>query len=243
MLGIGQVTLEIWLVRRLKGFFCSFFMSKDMRKWIVRVLLTLLVSPFVIFAIWYGLTYQPYKNQIEELAKYGISEAQPVMPELHKYAIAAETEYGIRVWASRQAYWYLGLDDKHTSTLSRHINSALWYAATYITFDDKEIFGVWVACSVSGCGKGLSGASKEYFGKEMALLNPHELLGLVAMVKSPRAFNPGSERSEKRIEYILQNLRTHNTSLQPTSALTSPLFHLRPSGLVSRRWRRSTVPC
>ena len=191
-----------------------------MRKWIVRVLLTLLLSPFAAFAIWYVLSFQPYTSQIEKLAKYGNSEAQPVISELHEYAVAAETEYGIRAYASRQAYWHLVFSKKRTSTLSWHLNSVLWYVASYITFNNKEMFGVWVACSVSRCGKGLPEASKEYYGKELALMSQHELLGLVAMVKSPSTYKPGSERSEKRIEYILRNLKTHNTSLQPTSALT-----------------------
>jgi len=185
-----------------------------MRKWIVRVLLTLLISPVVAFGIWYELSFQPYTNQIEELANYGNSEAQPVMPELHKYAVAAETEYGIRAYASQQTYWHFVFSNNRTSTLSWHINSVLWYAASYLKFDDKEIFGVWVACSVLRCGRGLPEVSKEYYGKEIARMDQHELLGLVAMVKSPSAYKPGSERSEKRIEYILRNINTHNTSAE-----------------------------
>jgi hypothetical protein len=174
------------------------------------------LSPLLAFGIWYGVSFHPYTGKIENLANYGNGSAEVVMPDLYQYAVAAETEYGIRAHASRQAYWHLVSSKKRTSTLSRHMNSLLWYVASHITFDNKEIFGVWVACSVSQCGKGLPVASKEYFGKELVQMNQHELLGLVAMVKSPSAYKPGSEHSEKRIEYILRNLKTHNTSLHPT---------------------------
>ena len=96
-----------------------------MRKWIARALLVIFISPLLAFGIWYGVTFHPYTGQIENLAKYGNGSAETVMPELYQYAVAAETEYGIRAYASQQAYWRMVYSKKRTSTLAWHMNSLL----------------------------------------------------------------------------------------------------------------------
>jgi len=191
-------------------------------------------TPIAGLAIWYGVSFYPYVSQMEKMAGSANSSAQPVADTLYKYAVVAESEYGIRSYATTQAYWSLVFSKNRTSTLSWHANNLLWYLASHLHFNKKEIFGLWLSCSIERCGNGLSSAAVKYYGKELASLSVRELVGLVAMVKSPSAYKPGSERSEMRIEYILSKLQAHNKSLQPT--------HLRGTFFVLFSTKISTTP-
>ena len=144
-------------------------------------------------------------NDIKEYLTSANQEALPVIDSLYKYAITAETKSGIRGYAVRTAYWTLVFKDEHKGNMSWHANNLLWLLASHLHFNDKEIFGLWLSCSIVGCGKGLPSASEIYYGKKLSKLTHREMVGLVAMAKSPSVFKPGSDRSEKRIEFILKN--------------------------------------
>lgn len=191
-----------------------------MRKWIVRVLIIVFAAPVVSLMAWYGLSFLPYISEINKLADSGVQKAQPVIVSLNSYVVAAESKEGIRVHAIRQAYRSLVFSKNRSGNLSWHANNALWYLASYMHFSGDEVFGIWVSCALSGCGKGLPDAAMEYYGKDMQSMNDRELAGLVALVRSPSRFKPGSPLSEERIEYILNKVKSHNTSLQPMLALS-----------------------
>jgi hypothetical protein len=179
-----------------------------MHKLILRILLIAIAVPSAGLAIWYEVSFLPHVNRMEEMARTGYKEAKPVIDCLHKYAVTAETESGIRQWAIRQAYRSLVYNEKRSSIASWHANNALWYLASHIHFNDEDTFGLWLSCSISGCGKGFQIAAKEYYGKALRDLNKRELIGLVAVVKSPSLYKPGSANSENRIEHILRNTQS-----------------------------------
>lgn len=177
-----------------------------MLKWIKRTLLIAIVMPLVGVAVWYGSSFLPYVSQIKEVLEKSNKDAQPVIDSLYIYAIAAGTEKEIRYWAVRQAYSSLSYSENRTKSIYWHADNILWYFASHLHFNNEEIFGLWLSCAISECGKGFHAAARKYYGKELAELSQRELLGLVAMVKSPSIFKPGSESSEKQIELILRNM-------------------------------------
>jgi membrane carboxypeptidase/penicillin-binding protein len=128
-------------------------------------------------------------------------------PAFYPLAVAGETERGIRTYAIRQAYWSLVAEKVRAGSARRHFSEVLWLTASHIHFDDEEIFGIWVVCSLSRCGNGLMDAAEHYFHKQIERMTIEELAGLVALVKSPSLFAPGTDRGEQRKQMILEKYR------------------------------------
>jgi len=183
-----------------------------LRKWILGFLVVITVTPIVAFLAWYAVFFLPHLNELKAQAKYGQENVLPVKAALYPLAIAAEGEKGIRIGAIRNAYWSV-LSRSNEPTVRRHINGLLWMLVSYIHFDEQEIFGIWANCTLLGCDKGLPEAARKYYGKPISDMSQRELAGLVVLLKSPTVFRPGSERSEKRIEVIMEKVKTHNSSL------------------------------
>jgi hypothetical protein len=74
---------------------------------------------------------------------------------------------------------------------SWHANNLLWYGASYLHFDERAVFGIWVDCAVGDCGQGLPAAARRYLGKELAAVAPGEIRGLVRHVRYPARNIPG----------------------------------------------------
>lgn len=89
--------------------------------------------------------------------------------------------------------------------------------AARIHLNEHQVFGLWVDCAISQCGYGLTEASRKYFGKELSKLSVRELAGLVAAVRSPARYAPGSEHGEKRATEILDKARAHNPAFNADS--------------------------
>ena len=91
--------------------------------------------------------------------------------------------------------------------LGWHANNAMWYAASYLHFSDREVFGIWAHCALSGCGHGISKIAQEYFAKDLTSLSEREVAGLLGVIRNPDGFVPGTDRAEKRIDKVLAKVK------------------------------------
>ncbi len=66
------------------------------------------------------------------------------------------------------------------------------------------MFYIWATYAPFEKGQGLALAAKHYFGKEINMLTKKEIAIIVAVVKSPSIYKLGSNRLQKRIEFILE---------------------------------------
>ncbi|SRR5712692_434138 len=181
-----------------------------MRKWIKRALVLTAALPAFALCLWYALSFLNHVGELKAIAERGNKSVASVERVLYSLAVAGETKEGLRSYALRQAYASLVFDENPSSMLSRRANDALWYFASNLHLRDQQVFGLWVECALYGCGRGLKEAAREYFGKELHNLSERELAGLVALVKSPSIFKPGSERGEQRTNEILEKVRTQD---------------------------------
>lgn len=171
--------------------------------WLKAVALGLVGAPAFALFIWYGVSFLVHLSELKSLAAQGQEIKASANPAFYKLAVLGETKDRIRSYALRQAYWSLVAEKEHGSTLSSHLNNLLWLASSHIHLNEDEVFGLWVECSLYGCGHGLMDASNKYFRKPINALTVEELAGLVALVKSPAMFAPGTTRGEERKLMIL----------------------------------------
>jgi membrane carboxypeptidase/penicillin-binding protein len=92
-------------------------------------------------------------------------------------------------------------------------NNILWRGASLMHFTEQEIFGLWVECALSRCDGGLNFIARKYFGKELLELSQRELASLVAVVRSPTRYAPGTESGKKRTNEILEKAKTRTTNI------------------------------
>jgi len=166
--------------------------------------------PLLGVAIWYLISFLPHVREIKEIAVRGNAEAGGVENLLYPLAVAAESEDRIRSWSVSRAYSYLVNENARDGMLSWHANNLLWIQASRLHLSDRQVFGLWVACAISGCGHGLEGAAKTYFGRPLKDLSEPELAALVAAVSSPSRFSPGSEAGMKRAHEILERSKSRS---------------------------------
>jgi len=155
---------------------------------------------------WYALAYLPYVASIRTLATQGASSIQGAHPLLRPLVLADQTPAQVRSYAMRQAYFSLVFEKQRGRPFSWHANNALWYLASYLHFQDRDMIGVWAQCAF-GCGHGLKEASLQYLHKDVHLLSEREAANLVAAVKSPARYVPGSSANERRTDELLARLR------------------------------------
>ncbi len=181
-----------------------------MRKFFVRALLVLTITPVLMVIFWYLVAFIPHLHKLNEIVASGAKDISTVQTPIYEYAKVAETENGIRSYAMRQAYWELVFKESRRSQFSWHASNLLWYASSFIHFNNKEVFYIWVNCSGMPCNSGLREASKKFYGKDISALSKNELIGLVALVKAPSRYIPGTEIHKKRVEFILNRMNAHN---------------------------------
>lgn len=186
---------------------------KRIPKWILQFLAVVTVLSVISLLAWYAVFFLPNLNKLKFHAAAGVTVVAPVINQIYPLAVASEGERGLRIGAVRYAYSSVRANHGEP-TVRRHLNELLWFYASQLHFSEREIFGLWVNCVLLGCDKGLPKASWDYYGQEIRLLSYRELAGLVVLTKAPNAYKPGSERSERRIQAIIDQVKTHNITLQ-----------------------------
>ncbi len=180
-----------------------------MKKWILRLIIIVLLTPVLLIA-WYSISFLPHLNEINRLVENGNEKIKPIFQTFYPLAVAGETKERIRGYALRRAYWYLAHRKEKKGMDSWHLNNILWNFASHIHLTDKEVFGLWVNCSLFECDKGLSKASLMYHKKILSKLSLQEQAGLVALVRSPSRYKVGSKKSKIRIKEIIEKAENHN---------------------------------
>ena len=181
-------------------------------KWIISLILTILLAPIISIIIWYSAFFLPYIYEIRKIAELGFQHSSPSTALIYKYALVAESRQGIRGYAVSKIHRGLLFHNKPPRSLIRNISGTLWYIASYIHFNDRDIFGVWLFCALSECDQGFQEASIRYYKKDLSSLSERELVGLVAMVRGQNYYKLGSSRLEERIDAILGKAKTYDVS-------------------------------
>ena len=174
-----------------------------MSKWLTRVAILITTIPILGMFTWYSLVFYPHLEKLNQVINEGNNIISNVSPKFYAFAVAAESKKGIRVYAVKQAFHSLVWSKERGRAISWHGNNILWLLASYIHFDEKEIFAIWVNCSISGCGRGLNAAAVKYYNKELHALNEQELIGITVLARNPQRFTPGSKQSEELIKKIM----------------------------------------
>ncbi|MDD2800765.1 MAG: transglycosylase domain-containing protein [Methylobacter sp.] len=181
-------------------------MFRKLPSWLIKASVALIGIPALVVSVWYAVSFLPYLSEINTYAKQGEEIVKDVNPMLYQIAVASETKEGIRSYAMSRAYSDLVYQKNRKSMLSWHANNVLWHFASYLHFDDRQIFNIWVACSLRDCGLGLKEAAQVYLGKEINSLSVKELSTLMAVVRSPSMYKPGTESGKQRTNQILEKI-------------------------------------
>lgn len=189
------------------------------------ILVVLAAVPSAGIAVWYGIRFLPYLNEIHRVSERGNATADGVRDTFYPVAVAGETKLGLRQYATRQAYQSLVLQGGRETQVAWQLNTLLWYVASFLHLTDDEIFGVWVDCSTYGCGRGLSEVAQKYLGNDLAHLTPWQCAQLVAVVKAPSIFVPGSERGDRKARQIFER---YNLQLEQMRGTAQPLQMIPP---------------
>lgn len=184
-----------------------------MLRWVARVAAFIAGASLLAVAAWYAVSFLPHIGELQAIAVRGNASVGGIENVLYPLAVAGESKEGLRSWAVRQAYRSLVYEKTRGQMLSWHANNTLWYGASRLHLNERQVFGLWVECAIAGCGYGLKEAARKYFGKELTQLSERELAGLVAAVRNPTMFAPGSDCGEKRTKEILEKAKTHNNTL------------------------------
>ena len=180
-----------------------------MKKWILRITISVLLIPIIGMIGWYLVSFFPYLTELHEISKRGNQNIVVFYDKLKFLATTVESEQGVRSYAMRQAYRSLVVVGKNKqSNVSLHANNALWLLASYVHFDSHTVFGIWADCALYGCGKGLSEAARKYYGKSIENLSDEELAGIVLLVRNPQGFGPNSEKTEEQVNELLKKLKS-----------------------------------
>ena len=166
-------------------------------------LLVTLGSPLIAFVLWYSFSFLPHLSEIREFARRGNESVRAIQGTFYPLLAAAESTDGRRIYAMRQAYWSLVYEKESGGTLKWHTENFLWYIASHVHFDETQIAGIWIECALAQCRSGLSSAARKYFGREPRQLTSRELAELLAAVRSPTRYAPGTEAGAMRAKAIL----------------------------------------
>lgn len=175
-----------------------------MIRFTIRALIVIAMIPVIALIAWYAVSFLPYSGELQRMAAEGNNRVESVADTLYPLAVAGETKHGIRNHALKQAYVCLVFSKHRGRMLKWHLNTSLWCFAGRVHFNEREIFGLWVYCGLGGCGKGLPETAERYYGKNITHLSRKQLAGLVAAVKHPTKYKPGTEESETRIKDLLE---------------------------------------
>lgn len=164
-------------------------------------------GPLAALLLWYAFSFLLHLGELKSISARGNESIARMAPAFYPFAVAGETKQGLRSYAMRQAYRSLEYRQAQGRALSWHANNLLWLGASYPHFDEREIFGLWVECALSQCDGGLENIARKHFGKEATHFSERELAALVAMVRSPSRYAPGTVRGEQRTNLILDRAK------------------------------------
>ena len=156
----------------------------------------------------------PHLGELKEISSRGSASLKGIEKDLYPLVVASESKEGIRIYAARQAYYSLEYEKSPGRMLAWHANNLLWYSAAFLHFNEHEMFGIWAQCALSGCSHGLNEITQKYFGKHLDSLSKRELAALVAVIRSPTRFAPGSAAGEQQAMEILEKANTHKISFE-----------------------------
>ncbi|MCW8924217.1 MAG: transglycosylase domain-containing protein [Gammaproteobacteria bacterium] len=145
----------------------------------------MVLMPIISISVWYLVSFHPFLSKLNEISEIVSRSVPDVSEKLYLIVHANETDNDIRKYAMRQAYRSLSYDATKEGNISWHLNNFLWYFSSYLYFTNREIFYLWIDCSLYGCGKGISEASLKFFGKNIKSLSEAELITLVSFVRAP----------------------------------------------------------
>ena len=117
-----------------------------MRSWVIRLSVILAMAPIGLSVAWYATSFLPYVGELQNMAAEGNEEAAAVIDTLYPLAVAGESVEHIRTYAMRRAYWSLVFSKTRQGSFGWHLNSMLWNVASYLHFDEEEVFGLWARC-------------------------------------------------------------------------------------------------
>lgn len=181
-----------------------------MPSWLKKITILSIGTALISIVIWYSASFLPHLGELKELSSRGSIVIMDVEDDLYPLAVAGESKNGIRSYVTRSAYYSLVHEDANKSTkLVWHANNILWYGASFIHFNDQEIFGIWAQCALAGCGHGLNEIAQRYFGKKLMYFSEKELASLVAVIRNPTYFAPDTEVNNQRANEILDKTMTH----------------------------------
>ena len=173
-------------------------------KFILRVVAIIVLVPVLWLAVWYIQSFFPHIDELHAISERGQLSMVNNKELFYKYAVAAESKEGIRKSATGMAYWSLVFSkNRPKNNLSWHFDNLFWYLASFIHFNEQDIFGIWINCAFYGCGRGLNEVSRIYYDKGLSELSKKELAGIAAFVTNPPLYKPGSKKSEDRIKQII----------------------------------------
>lgn len=178
-----------------------------MIKWIKIFLVVLTILPLLVAMIIHFYFLVSYLDQVKTAAKDGASRYAEVESQFHPMLIAAETKEGIRRYAMQSAYLIFAHRQK-SKKVWKHLGVITWQLSSYIYLNDQEVYGLWLSCIHSmDCSQGIDRMSRRYLGHDFLALSEADKLWLAVMVKSPTMYAPGTERGEKRRQWLLQRLK------------------------------------
>lgn len=183
-----------------------------MHRIVAVIFIVVVVLPASMLLAFYFVSFVPHLSELKQLSNQGLKSISSIEEDFYSLAVASETKSGIRTWAVQQSYVTMVMSDRKKSMLSWHANNALWRAVSYLHFNDRQIFGVWVQCAIVNCDSSLNHSSLHYFGKDLGFLNVTEQAQIIASVAKPRMFKLGSELGMARANKIIQKLETQQTT-------------------------------
>ena len=194
-----------------------------MPRWLKRAIVLTVGAPILGVVIWYSLSFLPHLGELKEISSRGSASLLGVEKDLYPLVVASESKEGIRSYAAGQAYYSLEYEKSPGGMLAWHANNFLWNSATFLHFNEHEMFGIWAQCALSGCSHGLNEITQKYFGKHLDSLSKSELAGLVAVIQSPTRFAPGSASGEQRANEMLEKANIRNMSFERDAPLNFTL--------------------
>lgn len=161
------------------------------------------VVPVVSLSTYWIICFHPYVHEVRNLSLNGIDTIKSDHDRIYRVAVAAGGKKGIRIWSIQSAYYNLYYKDYGKGNLKWHLDNMLWFFGSYLYFDERQVFGLWIECAFNECTDDVKNASLNYFGLELSKLSNQQLAELIGSVKAPMIFIPGSDRAKERARIIL----------------------------------------
>jgi hypothetical protein len=170
-------------------------------------LISIFASPLVAIGVWYTISFLPYLGAVRSIASQGSQSVRGIANVFYPLLAAAESNDAQRIYAMRQAYWSLVYEPESGGNLTWHTSNFLWYIASYIHFDERQIAGIWVECALSRCDGGLSQVARKYYAENLVHLSESELAALLGAVRSPTEYAPDQKAGMDRTKAILEKAK------------------------------------